>query len=67
MFYFCTIIYQKTVINVKFPFLYTGGKSDEQNNTIEESNRNNVEEAVIQSNLVTQSDDVDAQFIFIFS
>ena len=47
--------------------MYTGGKSDEQNNTIEESNRNNVEEAVTQSNLVTQSDDIDEQFIFILS
>ena len=42
-------------------FRSTGDKNNEQNNTIEESNRNEVEETVTQSPLVTQSHDVDAQ------
>ena len=42
-------------------FRSTGDKSNEQNNTIEESNSNEVEETVTQSPLVIQSDDVDAQ------
>ena len=42
-------------------FRSTGDKNNEQNNTTEESNRNEVEETVTQSPLVTQSDDVDAQ------
>ena len=42
-------------------FRSTGDKSNEQNNTIEEWNSNVVEETVIHSPLVTQSDDVDVQ------
>ena len=42
-------------------FRSTGGKNNEQNNTIEESNSNDVEETVTKSPLVTQSDNVDAQ------
>ena len=42
-------------------FRSTGNKNNEQNNTIEESNSNEVEETVTKSSLVTQSDDVDAQ------
>ena len=42
-------------------FRSTGNKNNEQNNTIEESNSNDVEETVTQSLLVTQSDEVDAQ------
>ena len=38
-------------------FRRTGGKNNEQNNTIEESNSNDVEETVTKS----QSDNVDAQ------
>ena len=40
-------------------FRSTGDKNNEQNNTIEESNSNVVEETVTHSPLVTQSDDVD--------
>ena len=42
-------------------FRSTGDKNNEQNNTIEESNSNDMEETVTQSPLVTQSDDVDTQ------
>ena len=42
-------------------FHSTGNKNNEQNNIIEESNSNDVEETVTQSPLVTQSDDVRAQ------
>ena len=42
-------------------FRSTGDKNNEQNNTIEESNSNVVEETVTHSPLVTQSDDVDVQ------
>ena len=42
-------------------FRSTGDKNNEQNNTIEESNSNDVEETDTQSPFVTQSDDVDAQ------
>ena len=42
-------------------FRSTGGKNNEQNNTIEELNSNDVEETVTKSPLVTQSDNVDAQ------
>ena len=42
-------------------FRSTGDKNNEQNNTIEEWNSNVVEETVIHSPLVTQSDDVDVQ------
>ena len=42
-------------------FRSTRDKNNEQNNTIEESNSNDVEETVKLSLLVTQSDDADAQ------
>ena len=42
-------------------FRSTGGKNNEQNNTIEELNSNDVEETVTKSPLVTQSENVDAQ------
>ena len=42
-------------------FRSTGDKNNEQNNTIEESNSNDVEETIKLSLLVTQSDDADAQ------
>ena len=41
-------------------FRSSGDKNNEQNNTIEESNSNDMEETVTQSPLVKQSDDVDA-------
>ena len=44
-------------------FRSTGDKSNEQNNTIEKSNSNEVEETVTQSPLVTQSEGLDAQRI----
>ena len=42
-------------------FRSTGDKNNEHNDTIEESNSNEVEETVTQSPLVTQTDNVDAQ------
>ena len=42
-------------------FRSTRDKNNEQNNTIEESNSNDVEETVKLSLLVTQSDGADAQ------
>ena len=42
-------------------FCSNGDKSNEQNDTIEESNNNDVKYTITHSPLVTQSNDVDAQ------
>ena len=51
------------VINIISNILFrsTGGKDDEQNNLIAESNSNDIQETVTQSPMVTQRYDVDAQ------
>ena len=42
-------------------FCSNGDKNNEQNDTIEESNSNNVKDTITHSPLVTQSNDVVAQ------